>query len=255
VRLICTVNNYLGWKALDYLRTKAEIVGVVVHPPERAKFQSEIVACATLAGAKVFAAPDLANRDALQKIGELKPELGMSVMFGYLLKKDFLDLLPRGCMNLHPGFLPYNRGAHPNVWSIVEKTPAGVTLHYVDEGIDTGDIVQQKAVPISCSDTGESLYHKLEISALELLRETWPAIESGGIRQVAQGRGEGTFHKQADLARIDEIHLDQSYKAEDLLNVLRARTFPPYPGAFFRHNGKKVHIRVQFEEAEEKAGE
>jgi methionyl-tRNA formyltransferase len=255
VRLICMVNNYLGWKALDYLRTKAEIGGVVVHPPERAKFRSEIVACANSAGANIFVATDLKDRDALQKIRELQPEMGMSVMFGYLLKKEFLDLLPRGCLNLHPGFLPYNRGAHPNVWSIVEKTPAGVTLHYVDEGIDTGDIVRQKAVPVSFSDTGESLYHKLETSALELVKETWPAIESGEIRRVAQDTEQGTFHKQADLTRIDEIHLEQSYRAEDLLNLLRARTFPPYPGAFFRHNGKKVHIRVQLEDAEEKAGE
>lgn len=254
MRLICMVNNYLGWKALDYLRTRADIAGVVVHPPERAKFQSEIVACATSAAAKIFVATDLKNRDSLQKIEELKPEMGISVMFGYLLKKDFLDLLPRGCLNLHPGYLPYNRGAYPNVWSIVERTPAGVTLHYVDEGIDTGDIVRQKAVPISSSDTGESLYHKLETSALELLSETWPAVESGKIQRVAQGLGQGTFHKQADLARIDEIDLEQSYRAEDLLNVLRARTFPPYPGAFFRHNGKKVHIRVQFEECEDKDG-
>jgi methionyl-tRNA formyltransferase len=255
VRLICLVNNYLGWQALDYLRTKAEIAAVVIHPPERAKFHNEIVACAHSAGARIFLARDLGDGDALQQVRELKAKMGISVMYGYLLKKDFLEMLPLGCLNLHPGYLPYNRGAHPNVWSIVEGTPAGVTLHYVDEGIDTGDIVRQKAVAVACNDTGESLYHKLESAALDLLKETWPAIERGQIQRVAQHREQGTFHRQADLSRIDEIHLDQSCRAEDLLNLLRARTFPPYPGAFFRHNGRKVHVRVQFEDEEDKSGE
>jgi methionyl-tRNA formyltransferase len=253
VRLICLVNNYLGWQALDYLRTKAEVVAVVVHPPERAKFHSEIAASVQFAAAKTFVSHNLATSDTLRQIRELRPEMGVSVMYGYLLKKDFLDLLPRGCLNLHPGYLPYNRGAHPNVWSIVEKTPAGVTLHYVDEGVDTGDIVRQNIVPISSDDTGESLYHKLEAAALQLLQETWPEIESGEIERVPQCVEQGTFHKQADLARIDEVHLGQSYRAEDLLNLLRARTFPPYRGAFFRHNGRKVHVRVQFEDVEDES--
>jgi len=251
VRLICLLNNYLGWQALEYLRTKADVVAVVIHPAERAKFQSEILASARSAGAKLFTADDLRNSDTLQEIGALGPAMGISVMYGYLLKKEVLGLLPGGCLNLHPGYLPYNRGAHPNVWSIVEKTPAGVTLHYIDEGIDTGDIVSQKLVPSSCSDTGETLYHKLEVAAMEILQESWPAIESGQLQRVPQAHGEGTYHKQADLSRIDEIHLGQSYRAEDLLNLLRARTFPPYPGAFFCHNGRKVRVRVQFEDADE----
>ena len=251
MRLICLVNNYLGWQALDYLRTRADAVAVVIHPAERAKFQSEIVASAEAAGAQVFRASDLTSEVTVRKMAELRPELGISVMFGYVLKKDFLDILPHGCLNLHPAYLPYNRGAHPNVWSIVEKTPAGVTLHYIDEGIDTGDIVGQKLLPSSCSDTGETLYHKLEVAAMELLKESWPAIESGQLQSVPQAHGDATYHKQADLSRIEEIHLDQSYRAGDLLNLLRARTFPPYPGAFFRHNGKKVQVRVQFEDADE----
>ncbi len=255
MRLICLVNNYLGWKALEFLRGKAEVVAVVIHPPERAKFQGEIAACAQSAGAKVLTVRDLGDPTAFAKLGDLRPEMGISVMYGYLLKRNFLEIIPHGCLNLHPGYLPYNRGAHPNVWSIIDKTPAGVTLHYIDEGIDTGDLVQQKAVSVCPSDTGESLYHKLEAAALELLQEAWPAVERGEVARTAQPRDQGTFHKQADLTRIDEIDLEQSYRAQDLLDLLRARTFPPYPGAFFRHNGRKVHVRVQFEEIVEKTGD
>jgi methionyl-tRNA formyltransferase len=246
VRLICLVNNYLGWQALEYLREQEQIVGVVVHPPERAKFEKEIRASAR--SAQVFTADDLRNPAGLKRIAQLKPEMGMSVLFGYLLKRDFLALLPQGCLNLHPAYLPYNRGAYPNVWSIVDGTPAGVTLHYIDEGVDTGDIVRQKEVPVWCTDTGEGLYHKLEAAGLQLLREAWSAIQSGHVERVPQRREEATFHKVADVAEIDEIHLGQSYQAEHLLRILRARTFPPHPGAFFRHEGRKVYIRIQFEE-------
>ncbi|HWZ83136.1 MAG TPA: formyltransferase family protein [Terriglobales bacterium] len=246
MRLICLVNNHLGWQALEYLRQQEQVVGVVMHPPERANFEREIRASS--GSAELFTAADLMDSACLKRIAELKPDLGISVLFGYLIKPVFLSLLPQGCLNLHPAYLPYNRGAYPNVWSIVDGTPAGVTLHYIDEGVDTGDVVAQKAVPVSCTDTGEILYHKLEAAGMQLLSETWPAIQDGRIDRVPQRSGEATFHKVADVAEIDEIHLEKSYPAERLLRVLRARTFPPHRGAFFRRDGRKVYVRVQFEE-------
>jgi len=251
MRLICLVNNYLGWQSLEYLRQQEQIVAVVVHPPARMKFQTEILAAARSAGAEVILATDLRTPEGLARIAELHAEIGVSVMFGYVLKPDFLSLLPKGCINLHPAYLPYNRGAHPNVWSIVDKTPAGVTLHFIDEDIDTGDIIRQTEVPILATDTGETLYHKLEAAGLELLRETWPEIRAGRIDRIPQSRESGTSHKAGDAARIDEIQLAGTYRAEDLLNVLRARTFPPHQGAFIRSGGRKVHIHIQLQFEEE----
>jgi methionyl-tRNA formyltransferase len=248
MRLICLVNNYLGWQALEYLRKNAEIAAVVVHPPDRIKFEAEIIASAHAAGAPIIATAELRRPEGLERIAGLHAELGMSVMFGYLLKPDFLRLLPKGCINLHPAYLPYNRGAHPNVWSIIDQTPAGVTLHYIDEGIDTGDIIRQKQVPVSLTDTGETLYRKLEAAGLQLLHESWPDIAAGRIERTPQSRTSGTFHKAGDSIEIDEIRLADSYRAEDLLNILRARTFPPHKGAFIRNAGRKVYVRIQFEE-------
>lgn len=254
MRVICLVNNYLGWKALEFLSSQEEVVAVVVHPSQRASLNEEILKSAKAAGAEVFAAEEIKNASVLEKIARLKPDLGLSVMFGYLLKRNFLSLLPKGCLNLHPAYLPFNRGAYPNVWSIIEDTPAGVTLHFIDDGIDTGDIVRQVEVPVLSSDTGESLYHKLEAAGLLLLRDTWPSVQTGQVMRMPQRREEGTFHKVRDVEEIDEIHLDRSYKAENLLNLLRARTFPPHPGAYFRENGKKVYVRVQFVVEDEGAG-
>jgi methionyl-tRNA formyltransferase len=248
VRLICLVNNFLGWQALEFLRRQSEVAVVVVHPPERSKFGKEIRAAADAAGARILDADALRSAEGVKQIAAAHPDMGFSIMFGYLLEPDFLSLLPGGCLNLHPSFLPFNRGAHPNVWSIVDRTPAGVTLHYIDEGVDTGDIICQKKAAVAPSDTGESLYHKLESAGLELLQESWPAIQSGQIKRTAQPNFSGTRHKASDVSQIDEIDLQKNYKGEDLLNTLRARTFPPYRGAFFRDKGRKVYIRIQLEE-------
>ena len=248
MRVICLVNNHLGWRALEYMRSREQVVGVIAHPPHRAKFAAEIESATRAAKAELFTAEDLKSPEKMQQMAALKPDVGLSVMFGYLLKPDFLKLFPRGCLNLHPAYLPYNRGAYPNVWSIVEGTPAGVTLHYIDEGIDSGDIVAQKQIPVAITDTGESLYGKLETLGLQLLAEAWPAVSTGQAKRTPQRATEGTVHKTRDVERIDEIQLDRHYPAEALLNILRARTFPPYRGAFFRHEGKKIYVRVQFEE-------
>jgi methionyl-tRNA formyltransferase len=176
--------------------------------------------------------------------------MGVSVLFGYILRAPFLSLFPRGIVNLHPAFLPYNRGAYPNVWSIVERTPAGATLHYVDAGVDTGDIVSQATVPVSQTDTGATLYSRLEQAAFALFRDTWPRLRAGDAPRVPQPPG-GTSHRVADVARIDAIDLDHSYRARDLIDILRARTFPPYSGAYFEVDGRRVYMRLELAEGGE----
>jgi methionyl-tRNA formyltransferase len=146
---------------------------------------------------------------------------------------------------LHPSFLPYNRGSNPNVWSIVEETPAGVTLHYIDKGVDTGNIIAQKHVAVEPLDTGETLYRKLEKTCVALFKATWPLMRSGQVPQLIQDREEGTHHTTADVNLIDAIDLDKTYTARHLINVIRARTFEPYPGAYFNYHGQKIYLRLQ----------
>ena len=181
-----------------------------------------------------------ATRDA---IGALNAEMGISVLFGYILRRSILDLFTRECINIHPALLPYNRGAYPNVWSIVDGTPAGVTLHYIDEHVDTGDIIAQREVLVDAADTGGTLYGKLERAAEALFCETWPLVRSGKAPRIPQGSG-GTYHRVRDAELIDEIDLDRPYKAGDLINILRARSFPPHRGAYFRDGNRKVYIEL-----------
>lgn len=246
MRIFCLANNFVGLETVRWLKERNEmIVGLILHPPASQKYGDEIHEVSGVPEENIFYADSLEDPDTLGRIAALKPDIALSIFYGYILRKKFLDVFPKGVINLHPAYLPYNRGAYPNVWSIVEGTPAGATMHFVNERVDTGDIVSRVQVPVSPADTGETLYRKLEESSLALFRETWPSIKDGKIRVIPQVPGEGTFHRIRDVEAIDEIRSDREYTARDLINILRARTFPPYKGAYIVHDGEKIYLRIQ----------
>lgn len=248
MRVFYMGNNWLGWKVLEWLSDQGEeIVGISVHPSSKRTHGDEILSTAGLPDERVFDARNLEDEEFLDRIRELEPDIGVSILFDYILKPPFLQIFERDVINLHPAYLPYNRGQYPNVWSIVEGTPAGTTLHYIDPEIDTGDIIARKGVNVEPVDTGQTLYEKLERASLELFKEAWPAIATGSVSRVEQQKNEGTYHRTRDVEQIDEIDLDESYKARDLINILRARTFPPHESAYFKEGEKKVFVRVDLE--------
>jgi len=253
MRIVFFGNNRVGLETLRYLTERGdEIVGLVVHAPERARFRDEIMSVSGLPANRVWEAKALREPEVAEAIGGLNAEIGVSAFFGHILRSDILELFPAGMINLHPAYLPYNRGAYTNVWSIVDGTPAGATLHYIDTGVDTGDVIARSRIQTSPTDTGGSLYDKLENACIELFKETWPQVATGDVPRIAQSGpdfseydGEGTAHRMKDVDAIDEIDLDASYKARDLINILRARTFPPYSGAYFTENDTRVYLRLQ----------
>jgi methionyl-tRNA formyltransferase len=249
MRIFCLCNNWLGWQALRWLGQQGdEIVGLAVHPDARSKYGDEIRLEVSNTNCLVLDGSQLREPHVLNQVRDLQADIAVSVLFAYVLSDGFIGLFPQGCINLHPALLPHNRGCFPNVWSIVTKTPAGVTLHYIDRGIDTGDVIAQKEVAIEITDTGASLYRRLEVEGLELFKDTWPSIRAGSCSRTAQPAGLGSYHRARDVESIDEIDLEKSYRAEDLINVIRARTFPPYRGAYFVHAGKKVYLRLDLSE-------
>jgi methionyl-tRNA formyltransferase len=248
MRILLLANNGTGRDAAAWLRQRrdCEIVGVVVHPRNRAQYREDILKALSLPRSRVFDGSRLRDPGVLARIRTLDPELGLSVYFGYILTPSFLRIFPRGCVNLHPAYLPYNRGAYPNVWSIVDGTPAGVTLHYVDEGIDTGNIVAQRTVPAELRDTGATLYRKLQRAAFRLLRDTWPLLAAGSAPHARQPKGKGSSHRVRDTDAIDAIDPRKTCRAGDLIDLLRARTFPPYPGAYIRdERGRKLFLQLR----------
>lgn len=241
-------SNLLGLKVLEFLiGQKENICGLAVHASEKAKYVDEIIKRSQLAKSKIIKGNRVNDLDTVNKIKRLKPDIILSICFGYILKSEIIRIPPLGAINLHIAYLPYNRGANPNVWSIVDETPMGVTLHYINQGIDTGDIIAQKQVRVDWFDTGKTLYKRLEEEAFKFFQQTWPDIKSGRIKRKKQ-REKGSFHRVKDLEKIDRIDLDKKYKAKDLLNILRARTFVPYNGAYIEIEGKKIYLRLELHE-------
>lgn len=251
MRIVFLGNNYVGWQVLKRLKDD-EVVAIVLHADEQRSYGEELIATATLGPSYIFEADSLGDPTTLEAISDLKPDVAVSAFFGQVLRAPFMQLFPLGCINVHPSYLPFNRGTHPNVWSIVEGTPAGATIHFMDEGIDTGDIIARAQVDVLPTDTGETLYRKLEQSCIELFETAWHEFKAGTIERTPQpSSSEGTTHRIRDLARIDEIDLNGTYQASHLINILRARTFPPHEGCYFTTEVGRVYLRVQLMTEEE----
>lgn len=246
-RIVFLGNNQLAVRVLKYLISQPQqLTGLVVHPRGRAKRRNKLLQLAKLPKTRILQGDLINDPETIKQIKALEPDVLVSVMFGYILKKEILSVAKYGAVNLHPAYLPFNRGAHPNVWSIIEGTPAGVTLHTIDDGVDTGKILAQEKVKVEPTDTGRSLYGKLEQAAYELLIKTWPKLVKGELAAKSQKSG-GSEHRVKDLHKLDEIDLDKKYTGKELINMLRARTFPPYKGAYFKAGGKKILVRVKLD--------
>ncbi len=153
-----------------------------------------------------------------------KHQIDFIISYGYrhILKEDILNLLPGKIINLHISYLPYNRGADPNFWSFVENTPKGVTIHLIDKGLDTGDILVQEKLDLSEEETLRTSYEKLQNAILELFKKNWKKIKTGKIKPVKQ-IGKGTYHRKKDkeqlIKGIEDKYLDM--KIGDLIRYLQ----------------------------------
>ncbi|HEX7682308.1 MAG TPA: formyltransferase family protein [Trinickia sp.] len=137
-------------------------------------------------------------------IGRFAPELIVSYSYRHILKREVLDTMPGRFVNLHISLLPFNRGADPNAWSCLDGTPKGVTIHEIDEGIDTGPIlVQQPVVLDESKETLASSYSLLHETIQALFIAHWGDLRAGRVQGRAQ-RAAGTFHRSDDFARLKD---------------------------------------------------
>jgi methionyl-tRNA formyltransferase len=245
-RVIAFANGALGADAIAAIR--GHLVGVVLHAPARRRDGERLLA-AIPAGVPIIEAPSLAVPATIERLRALQPTHGLSALFGHLLRKQVLDLFPDGIANIHPSLLPAGRGAHPNAWAIATGEPAGATLHLIDSGVDTGPILAQRPVAVDPADTALDLYERLLAACRELLAREVPRWLAGELRPVAQGPG-SPARRAKDLDGTLAIDAERSYRARELVDLLRARTFPPYPGAPYRCDGRTYRLRIEIEEDE-----
>lgn len=171
-------------------------------------------------------------------------DLGILAWWPKLLRQPLLGITKKGFINTHPSFLPYNRGKHYNFWALVEQVPFGVSLHYVDESVDSGDVVAQNRIPYGWEDNGATLYTKACQGMVTLFKAAYPEIRQGAITPKKQDLNQGSFHLSKELEPASVIHLDKEYRARDLLNLIRARTFPGHPACCFSEDGIEYEVRV-----------
>ena len=173
-------------------------------------------------------------------------ELGLLAWWPYIIKEPLLSMPKHGFINFHPSLLPFNRGKHYNFWALVEQSPFGVSLHKIDKGVDTGEIVAQKSIDYDWEDNGETLYYKAQKEIVNLFKSSYPLIRQSQLVTTPQNLSEGSFHLSSEMDLVSKIDIDKSYTAQQLLNLLRARTFQGHPACWFEDiDGQKYEVKIQ----------
>lgn len=189
-------------------------------------------------GIPVFQPERLRNPEAVAVIREAKPDMIVVAAFGQILPKEILDMPKYGCINVHASLLPAYRGAAPIQWAVLDgQKESGVTIMYMNEGLDTGDILLQKRVSLSPEETGGSLYDTLSVMGAELLTEAIPKIVDGTLTAVPQGEMTTAYAKQLtkEMGRLDFTR-----PAEELERYIRGLN--PWPGTYTQLDGKTFKI-------------
>lgn len=232
----------IGYECLKVLlESNEQIVAVVTHeddPKEEIWFRS--VAELAKAHRLPVYMPSSPNTPAfLDLIRGLAPDLILSFYYRRLLSKELLAIPRLGGINLHGSLLPKYRGRSPVNWVLVNgESETGVTLHYMVEKADAGDIIAQRSVPIDMEDTALSLFHKLTKAAVQLLKETYPQIRTGTAPRIPQDLQLATIFGGR---RPEDGEIKWEGSALAVYNLVRAVTHP-YPGAFTFRNGKKLFL-------------
>jgi len=230
---------------LDALVRAGHEVSLVVTQPDRPKGRGMELACSPVKQKAIELSLPIAQPEKIKnnlefraQLETLAPECIVIVGYGRIVPRWMLDLPKHGNINLHASLLPKYRGAAPIQWAIASgESVTGNTAMRIDEGLDTGDILLQRELPILAQDTSVTLAPRLAEMGAELLVETIAGLAEGRIQHVPQD------HECATLAPIltrEDGHIDFMRDAQTICN--RHRGFQPWPGAFTSFRGKQLTL-------------
>lgn len=169
----------------------------------------------------------------------LQPDLVTVVYYDQLLKKRFINIPSLACINLHMALAEEYRGCYPTTWALVnDERSVGVTIHHIDEGMDTGDIIAQCRISVEDSDIGRTLYSKCTEAGIQLFAKTIEELMAGTAKRVPQETTEKTkvYHRK-DFPSFD-LELKENYRS--LYNHARALMFEPFPCPYFYIGERKI---------------
>jgi methionyl-tRNA formyltransferase len=230
-------------KSLEACLELGEVVAVVTQPDKpRGRGQdvsfSPVKQLAVAKGLPVLQPVKIRGTNFADELRALRSDVAVVTAYGKILPRDVLEVPPHGCVNVHASLLPRFRGAAPIQWAIASGDQVtGVCLMRMDEGMDTGPVIERAELPILPTDTSATLHDKLAALGGEVLRRALPRYLAGELKPVAQV-GEPVM---APMISKDDGQLDFARPAVELERRLRA--FTPWPGAFTRLEGAllKVH--------------
>jgi methionyl-tRNA formyltransferase len=178
------------------------------------------------------------NQQAIEDIRGLRPDVIVVVAYGQILPRDLLEIPRLACLNLHASLLPRWRGAAPAQAAIAAgDSEAGITAMYMDEGLDTGDILLQRNIEVLPNDTGGSLHDRLAQIAPDALLESLRLLAAGSAPRIPQDNARATY---APKLKREHGLIDWSDSAEAIERKIRA--YNPWPGAFMKVDNQNLKI-------------
>lgn len=229
---------------LDAIKKDGNEIVLVVTQPDKKKGRKGILTpppvkeWAVKNNISIFQPVKLREKQNIEELEKYEADVIVVAAFGQILPKEVLDMPKYGCINVHASLLPKYRGASPIQWAILNgDDETGVTTMQMGVGLDDGDILLQKKVPISSEDTGGSLFDKLSKVGADLLIETLHRIEKNDIVRIPQDDEKATH---VGLIKKDFGILSFDEENKYILNKIRALN--PWPSAFTFYKDKMVKI-------------
>ena len=230
--------------SLNALISRGDEIAAVVTQPDRQRGRghkvvpSPVKAVAEQHSIPVLQFARIKSPEGVAALRKIAPDMIVTAAFGQILSKEILDIPPMGCLNVHASLLPKYRGAAPIQWAIIKgEMQTGVTIMYMNEGLDTGDMISSVVVPIPDDMTGGQLYELLAWKGAELLTKTMGDIESGKAVRTPQIEADASYYPplSKELGRIDWNK--PSGEIRDLIRALN-----PVPGTFGQICGHTIKI-------------
>ena len=229
---------------LDRVFQAGHEVAAVVTQPDRAKGRGQKVApppvkeTALRLGIAVHQPERIRTPEMAGLLASLKPDAMVVVGYGKIIPQAIIDIAPHGIVNVHASLLPKYRGAAPVQWAIARgETETGVTTMRIDAGLDTGDILLQRATAIGPEETASELAARLATIGADLLVATLAGLDCGGIHPRPQDSAQATF---APVLKKEDGRIDWTRPAREIVD--RIRGFSPWPGCHTHLRGKVLEI-------------
>ncbi len=231
-----------------------EVIAVVTQPDrpvgrKRILTPPPVKVEALKQGIPVLQPEKIRQPEELQKILDLQPDIIITAAFGQILPKKLLEAPKYGCINVHASLLPELRGGAPIHYAILQgKTKTGITIMYMAEKLDAGDILTTVEIPILEEDNVGTLHDKLSAAGAELLAETLPKLIAGKLTPTPQNDTEATF---APNIKREQEKINWEKSGEEIYNQIRGLN--PWPVAFTTINGQVLKVwQAKKETAQEK---